>query len=154
MTCGQDNTVRLWNPHRQGVRGGTALLIKTYGTLHGKGILDIDISFDNKIFASCGNDLSAFTWDVSTGKMSRKFWDHDKRINCVRFSKDASLLLTASYDTKIRAFDLRSRNSSPIQTLKEFQDSVSSMVVTDHEIIGGSMHTHPGKPNTGNRPYR
>lgn len=42
MTCGQDRTIRLWNPHRDGVKAeGEALLIKTYQGRHGYDVLDV-----------------------------------------------------------------------------------------------------------------
>jgi mitogen-activated protein kinase organizer 1 len=64
MSCGDDKTVRLWNPHKTEVgltrssasgssssRGGHSspmgMLIKTYDGPHGYGILDICISSDN-----------------------------------------------------------------------------------------------------------
>lgn len=45
MTCSDDKTVRLWNPHKDDVATeGNALLIKTYSGVHGYQIFDISIS--------------------------------------------------------------------------------------------------------------
>lgn len=42
MTCGQDKTVRLWNPHRDGLETkGDALLVKTYEGRHGYDVQDV-----------------------------------------------------------------------------------------------------------------
>lgn len=42
MTCGQDKTVRLWNPHRDGLEAqGEALLLKTYEGRHGYDVRDV-----------------------------------------------------------------------------------------------------------------
>lgn len=42
MTCGQDKTVRLWNPHRDGLENqGEALLLKTYEGRHGYDVRDV-----------------------------------------------------------------------------------------------------------------
>lgn len=42
MTCGQDRTVRLWNPHRDGLEAkGEALLVKTYEGRHGYDVQDV-----------------------------------------------------------------------------------------------------------------
>lgn len=42
MTCGQDRTVRLWNPHRDGLEAaGDALLVKTYEGRHGYDVQDV-----------------------------------------------------------------------------------------------------------------
>jgi len=42
MSCGNDRTIRLWNPHRDGLDGpGTALLVKSYKGLHGYDVQDV-----------------------------------------------------------------------------------------------------------------
>ena len=42
MTCGQDKTIKLWNPHRDGVeKPKEALLIKTYKGRHGYDVQDV-----------------------------------------------------------------------------------------------------------------
>jgi hypothetical protein len=42
MTCGQDKTVKLWNPHRDSVETpNEALLIKTYEGRHGYNVQDV-----------------------------------------------------------------------------------------------------------------
>jgi mitogen-activated protein kinase organizer 1 len=46
MTCSDDRTVRLWNPHKDDPSGDSrnALLIKTYSGVHGYQIFDVCIS--------------------------------------------------------------------------------------------------------------
>ncbi|KAJ0408528.1 hypothetical protein P43SY_006458 [Pythium insidiosum] len=141
MTCGQDKSIRLWNPHRDGLeQPGEGLLVKTYHGRHGYDVQDVAISQDNAQFASCGRDKAVFLWDVPTGKVTRKFEGHEHSINCVRFNADSSVLLSGSYDKTVRAWDVRARNSfRPIQVLDEFKDSVTSLVVTGHEIIAGCV---------------
>ncbi|KAF4319806.1 hypothetical protein G195_004769 [Phytophthora kernoviae 00238/432] len=141
MTCGQDKTVKLWNPHRSGVENDNkALLIKSYEGRHGYDVQDVAITHDNAKFASCGRDRDVFMWDVPTAKVIRKFEGHKQSVNCVRYNADSSVLLSGSYDKTIRAWDIRARNAyTPIQVLDDFKDSVTSMVVTDHEIIAGCV---------------
>jgi mitogen-activated protein kinase organizer 1 len=58
----------------------------------------------------------------------------------VRYNGDASVLFSGSYDKTVRAWDIRARNAyAPIQVLDEFKDSVTSLVVSDHEIIAGCV---------------
>ncbi|TYZ58564.1 hypothetical protein PybrP1_007282 [[Pythium] brassicae (nom. inval.)] len=147
MTCGQDRSVRLWNPHRDGlVAPGEALLVKTYEGRHGYDVQDVAIANDNAQFASCGRDKAVFLWDVPTASVIRKFEGHEHSVNCVRYNVDSTVLLSGSYDKTIRAWDLRhaalplQRNAyTPIQVLDDFKDSVTAMVVSDHEIIAGSV---------------
>ena len=69
MSCGDDKTLRLWNPLKDDLGGNvsSALQIKSYGGVHGYGILDLCITHDNSKFASVGGDRAAFLWDVPTG---------------------------------------------------------------------------------------
>ncbi|KAF1330213.1 Mitogen-activated protein kinase organizer, partial [Globisporangium splendens] len=139
MTCGQDKTVRLWNPHRDGLDAqGDALLVKTYEGRHGYDVQDVAIAHDNSKFASCGRDKAVFLWDVPTAKVIRKLEGHEHARNGQ--IEGNSVLLSGSYDKTIRAWDMRARNTHlPIQVLDDFKDSVTSMVISDHEIIAGCV---------------
>ncbi|CAI5720063.1 unnamed protein product [Hyaloperonospora brassicae] len=141
MTCGQDKTIKLWNPHRDSVeKPKEALLVKTYEGRHGYDVQDVAIAQDNSKFASCGRDKDVFLWDVPTARVIRKFEGHEHSVNCVRYNADSSVLLSGSYDKTVRAWDMRARNSYvPIQVLDDFRDSVTSMVVAEHEIIAGCV---------------
>ena len=133
MTCGQDRTLKLWNPHKD-----ITSCIQTYPEKHGYAILDFTISSDNAQFASCGLDKHIFVWQVSTGTIIRKLQGHTERINAVSYSQDDSILASASYDQSVALWDMRSRNSHrPIQILKQFQDSVTSVVIHGDKIIAG-----------------
>ncbi|KAI9921372.1 hypothetical protein PsorP6_002362 [Peronosclerospora sorghi] len=158
MSCGQDKTVKLWNPHRDGAENpNEALLVKTYKGRHGYDVQDVAIAHDNSKFASCGRERDVFMWDVPTGQVIRKFEGHEhvlrvvtvalegchnvlQSVNCLCYNADSSVLLSGSYDKTVRAWDIRARNASmPIQVLDDFRDSVTSVVVTDHEIIAGCV---------------
>ena len=146
LSCGQDGALKLWNPHRPGIEGSGSggLLVKTFGGMHQKGALDTAICDDNGKFASCGNDKTALLWDVGSAKVIRKFWDHGGRVNCVAFNSrtqgDESVLITGSYDTRVRAFDLRARNARAMQVMDSGRDSITSLVVTGHQIIASDVH--------------
>lgn len=42
-----------------------------------------------------------------------------------------------SIDSSIRCWDCRSRRPEPVQTLDEARDGVSSVKVSDHEVLAG-----------------
>ncbi|XP_076800912.1 WD repeat domain-containing protein 83-like [Clavelina lepadiformis] len=131
LTCGNDKTIKLWNPKKQ-------MLIKKY-TGHGYDVLDVAGSNDNSQLASCGSDKTVIYWDVGSGQIIRRFRGHAGRINCVEFNEESTVILSGSVDSSVRAWDCRSRKSSPIQILDEAKDSISSLQVTDHEILTSSI---------------
>eukprot|EP00741_Cyanophora_paradoxa_P008881 tig00001408_g8598.t1 len=131
LTGGQDRLIKLWNPHK-------GLCVKTYKG-HGYEVFDITSTKDNNRFASCGGDKVVFLWDVSTGRTIRKFQGHTARINALKFNGDETVIVSASYDGTMRAFDLRSQSQNAIQTIDNFKDSVTSVIITATEIVGGSV---------------
>ena len=64
-------------------------------------------SHDNSKFVSCGGDRSVFLWDVMTGNTIRRIAGHMGRINVVEFNDDASVVVSGSYDSTVRIWDIR-----------------------------------------------
>lgn len=132
LSCGKDRTIRLWNPHR-------GIAIKTY-TGHGYDVRDVAVVSDNSKFASCGGDRQIFLWDVSTGRVIRKFKGHDATVNGLCFSPNCDVLGSAGYDQCLKLWDCRSRSIDPIQVVRGFRDSVSSVAITDRaDVVAGSV---------------
>ncbi|CAM9764422.1 unnamed protein product, partial [Sphacelaria rigidula] len=102
-------------------------------------ILDVAVLKDNSKFVSCGEDKAAFLWDVSTGAVVRRMQGHEQRINACCFSNEGGVLFTASYDKTVRAWDMRSKNRQPIQTIEGCKDSAMSVSTTpsgDEIVVG------------------
>jgi len=114
-------------------------LIKTYSGPHNHEVLDLAVAIDNGKFVSVGGDKLVFLWDVTTGKLIRKFQGHTARINCVDWNSDCSVLVSGSYDSTIRFWDYRSISHNEIQVCKNFKDSVSKVIVDDTSVITSSM---------------
>jgi len=131
ISGGYDKTLRLWNPFKE-------KCIKIYRG-HGYQILDIDVHSDNSQIASCGGDKTPFLWDVQTGQVIRKFKGHDSTVNCIKFGADENVLVTGSYDKSVKIWDCRSRNFEPIQTFLHAKDSISSVCISQFEIISASI---------------
>ncbi|KAK7099882.1 WD repeat domain-containing protein 83-like [Littorina saxatilis] len=130
MTCGGDKSVKLWNPHR-------SLFLKTY-TGHGNEVLDVQGSGDNSQICTGGMDKSVVLFDVASGQALRKYRDHAGTVNCVKFNEESTVILSGSLDSTVRVWDTRSRGYKPIQIMDEAKDSVTSIQVSDHEILTGS----------------
>lgn len=76
MTCGNDRTIRLWNPQK-------LLPIKMYsGNLtaytgpHNHEVNCVAISSNNSKFVSGGAESNVFIWDVIDGSVVNKFMGH------------------------------------------------------------------------------
>lgn len=50
--------------------------------------------------------------------------------------------MAGSFDSSVRLWDLKSQQRLPIQVLEHARDSVTSIIVTDHDIITGSVDGH------------
>eukprot|EP00923_Selenidium_pygospionis_P018061 GHVN01031637.1.p1 GENE.GHVN01031637.1~~GHVN01031637.1.p1 ORF type:complete len:323 (-),score=26.60 GHVN01031637.1:171-1139(-) len=136
MSCGQDKTIRLWNPHK-------GLPIKDYKGPHNREVSGVSIYPDNSRFVSVGAEYAAFLWDVSTGRILRKFSGHEGKLYCCTLAPGAEVLLTGSYDKTVRLWDLKAHSSfKPIQTISDATDTLTSIAVTDHEIITASVDGH------------
>lgn len=131
LTCGSDKKLKLWNPYRN-------LLLKTYAG-HGNEVLDACGSCDSSQIVSCGADKSVIIWDVSSGTPLRRLRGHASNVTCVRFNEESSVAISGSLDNCVMCWDARSRSNEPIQVLKEAKDSISSIQITDHLILTGSI---------------
>jgi len=58
------------------------------------------------------------------------------------YNKLYNVLVSGSYDSTVKIWDLEARNSRPLQTLFDFQDSVTNVWVTSDQIIWGSVDEH------------
>ncbi|KAF7281379.1 hypothetical protein GWI33_004858 [Rhynchophorus ferrugineus] len=131
LTCGSDKKLKLWNPYKK-------LALKTYGG-HGNEVLDACGSCDSSQIVSCSSDKSVIVWDVSTGQPLRRLRSHAASVTCVKFNEESTIAISGSIDNTVMCWDIRSRAQVPAQTLKEAKDSISSLKVTDHEILVGSV---------------
>eukprot|EP00923_Selenidium_pygospionis_P018069 GHVN01031647.1.p1 GENE.GHVN01031647.1~~GHVN01031647.1.p1 ORF type:complete len:198 (-),score=11.44 GHVN01031647.1:267-860(-) len=119
MSCGQDKTIRLWNPHK-------GLPIKDYKGPHNREVSGVSIYPDNSRFVSVGAEYAAFLWDVSTGRILRKFSGHEGKLYCCTLAPGAEVLLTGSYDKTVRLWDLKAHSSfKPIQTISDATDTLT-----------------------------
>jgi mitogen-activated protein kinase organizer 1 len=134
LTCGADKKIKLWNPHRQ-------LLLKTYGG-HANEVLEAAGSCDSSHIVSCSADKSVILWDVTTGQPIRRYRGHASSVTCVKFNEESSMAVSGSVDNTVAFWDIISRRQEPIQVLKDAKDTITSIQVTDHEIMTCSVDSH------------
>ena len=130
LTCGSNKTVKLLNAI-------SLAQLKTY-LGHGDEVLDTKSTCDNSQIVSCGQDKTVILWDVSTGVPQRKWRGHAGTVNCVALNEDSTVCISGSIDATVKCWDMRSKSQEPIQVMEEMKDSVTCLIVTDHEIMAGS----------------
>ncbi|EZA59260.1 WD repeat domain-containing protein [Ooceraea biroi] len=131
VTCGSDRKLKLWNPYK-------AVSLKTYGG-HGDEVMDASASCDSSQIASCGLDKSVILWDVASGLPVRRFRGHAGPVTTVRFNEESSMIVSGSRDNSVMCWDGRSKSQEAVQCLSDAKDSISSVRVSDHEILSASF---------------
>ncbi|KAG9434266.1 WD repeat domain-containing protein 83 [Apis mellifera carnica] len=131
LTCGSDRKLKLWNPYR-------GVTLKTYEG-HGNEVMDSSASCDSSQIVSCGLDKSVILWDVATGIPIRRLRGHAGPINTVRFNEESSMIISGSRDNLVMLWDVRSKMLEPVQCLNEAKDSISSVRISNHEILTASF---------------
>ncbi|XP_055640466.1 WD repeat domain-containing protein 83 [Toxorhynchites rutilus septentrionalis] len=131
LTCGSDKKIKLWNPKN-------GILLKTYGG-HAGEVMDAAGSCDSSFIVSVSADKSVIYWDVSTGQPVRRLRGHAGAVKCCKFNEDSSIVVSGSTDNTVMCWDIRTRKTEPIQTMREAKDCITSLVVTEHKIITGSL---------------
>ncbi|KAG7306707.1 hypothetical protein JYU34_008132 [Plutella xylostella] len=134
LTCGADKKIKLWNPHKE-------IPLKTYGG-HANEVLDAAGSCDSSHIVSCSSDKSVILWDVTTGQPLRRYRGHASSVTCVTFNEESSMAVSGSVDNTVAFWDILSRRQEPVQTLKDAKDTITSIKVTDHEILTCSVDCH------------
>lgn len=134
LTCGADKKIKLWNPHKN-------LLLKTYGG-HANEVLDVAGSSDSSQIVSCSADKSVILWDVTTGQPLRRYRAHASSVTCIKFNEESTMAVSGSIDNTVAFWDILSRRQEPVQTLRDAKDAITSIQVTDHEVLTTSVDCH------------
>lgn len=96
-------------------------------------------SCDSSQIISCSGDKSVILWDVSTGQSLRRLRGHAGSVTCIHFNEESTVGVSGGKDNCICCWDMRSRSNEPIQVLSNARDCVTSIKITDHEILAGSL---------------
>lgn len=133
LSGGQDRSVLLWN-----VDSGNR--VQTY-TGHGYEIRTIAVAHDSARFCSGGADKNVYVWDVASGNIVRRL-AHPSRTDALAYNETSSVLASGSYDTHVRLWDMRAQQRSPLQTLSDARDAVTSISIHTSTIYTASVDGH------------
>lgn len=131
LTAGSDKSIKLWNPRK-------GLLLQTFSG-HGYEVMDVRGSCDSSHLASGSLDKCVFFWDVSTAQALRRYRGHAGFVNCVQFNEESTIILSGSVDSTVKAWDCKSQSKEAVQVLDEAKDSVTSIAISNQEIITSSL---------------
>lgn len=61
------------------------------------------------------------------------------RVQAVRFNEEGTIIFSSSIDGTVKIWDVKSRDFDPVQVLDDAKDSVSSLSLSNHEILTSSL---------------
>ena len=93
----------------------------------------------NQTVIAAYDDGSVRVWDVDSGQEIHRVQEHKKQINSIQFSKDHTMIITASSDHTAKIYDAKS-----LQLLKTFTsdrplNSAAMSPLFNHVIVGGGQ---------------
>ncbi|PKS10387.1 hypothetical protein jhhlp_002138 [Lomentospora prolificans] len=100
VSCSGDFRVKLWNID-------TGKNIREFAG-HTKGLACSQFSEDGRYIASAGNDKVIRIWDANTGECLREMKAHDGLVRSLHIDSVSGRLISGSYDTDIKVFDMES----------------------------------------------
>lgn len=93
----------------------------------------------NQTVISASEDGSLRLWDVETGKEVAKAHDHKKSINSLQFSRDGTMVITASSDHTAKLYDAKTLTLMKTYTSDRPLNSASISPILPHVIVGGGQ---------------
>ncbi|ROT36188.1 WD40 repeat-like protein [Sodiomyces alkalinus F11] len=100
VSCSGDFRVKLWNVD-------TGKNIREF-VGHTKGLACSQFTQDGRYVASAGNDKVIRVWDANTGDCVREIQAHDGLVRSLHVDSVSGRLVSGSYDTDIKVFDMES----------------------------------------------
>lgn len=99
--------------------------------LHLKAIRDIEFNHDGSVLFSASKDRSILLTDVETGKFRRCYEQaHEQPVSKMNVF-DENLFATGDDDGTVKVWDVREKGSTPIFSLKEVDDYITSIITND-----------------------
>lgn len=99
--------------------------------LHLKAIRDIEFNYDGSVLFSASKDRSILLTDVETGKFKRCYEQaHEQPVSKMNVF-DENLFATGDDDGTVKVWDVREKTNSPIFSLKEVDDYITSILTND-----------------------
>lgn len=103
--------------------------------LHVKAIRDIEFNHDGSVLFSASKDRSILLTDVQTSQFKRCFEQaHEQPVSKMNVF-DEHLFATGDDDGTVKVWDVREKSNTPIFSLKEVDDYITSILTNDARKI-------------------
>lgn len=103
--------------------------------LHVKAIRDIEFNHDGSVLFSASKDRSILLTDMETGKFVRCYEQaHEQPVSKMNVF-DEHLFATGDDDGTVKVWDIREKGNTPIFSLKEVDDYITSILTNDAKKV-------------------
>ncbi|HTN77038.1 MAG TPA: protein kinase, partial [Pirellulaceae bacterium] len=121
VSCGHDNTVRVWDRSAADERAAAYRVLRGHG-----GWVQACAMLDDRQVVSAGYDQSLKVWDLATYREVITLAGHEDAIMAANYSRDGSRIITAGRDRK--ALIWNANTGELVTTLDEGHNFLTSMV--------------------------
>jgi U3 small nucleolar RNA-associated protein 13 len=133
LTGAQDRTIKCWDPASGGKRSRWTI------KAHDKDINAIDVSPNDKVFASASQDRLCKIWDLETGEVQGILRGHKRGVWTVCFSTFDKIIATGSGDRSVKLWSL-----SDYTCLQTFEGHTNSVLKCLFMSAGQQLATAGG----------
>jgi len=117
VSASGDGIAKLWN-----IRSG--LCIKEFPS-RDRGMACVEFSPDSRTILAGGNDQVIYQFDTGTGELVREMRGHQGLVRSLHLDSGSGRVVSGSYDTSVKAYDLRSG-----ETIVNFTKWTSSWILS------------------------
>jgi len=117
VSASGDGIAKLWNLT-------SGLCIKEFPS-RDRGMACVEFSPDSRTILAGGNDQVIYQFDTSTGELVREMKGHEGLVRSLHLDSASGRVVSGSYDTSVKAYDLRSG-----ETIVNFTKWTSSWILS------------------------
>jgi F-box and WD-40 domain protein 1/11 len=117
VSASGDGIAKLWNLT-------SGLCIKEFPS-RDRGMACVEFSPDSRTILAGGNDQVIYQFDASTGELVREMKGHEGLVRSLHLDSASGRVVSGSYDTSVKAYDLRSG-----ETIVNFTKWTSSWILS------------------------